>query len=51
LKGKHAFNSKEQILAGFKGKIDKSYPVIFKFILENMFKIDPKERWGYNDLE
>ena len=51
LTGKHAFDNREKILGGFKGKIDKKYPVIFNFILENMFKQDPKERWGYNDLE
>jgi hypothetical protein len=32
------------------GKIDKKYSPLLKFILENMFKQDPKERWGYNDL-
>ena len=50
LTGKHAFKSQEKILKGFKGKIDKSYPVVFNYILENMLKLDPKERWSYNDL-
>ena len=50
LTGKHAFKSQEKILKGFKGKIDKSYPAEFNFILENMLKLDPKERWSYKDL-
>lgn len=38
------------ILAGFKGKIDKSYPQLITIILNNMLKQDPKERWSYDEL-
>jgi hypothetical protein len=47
---KLVFKNKNDILTGFKGNIDKSYPQLMTVKLNNMFKQDPKERYSCDEL-
>ena len=45
-----AASVKAKILAGYKGKIDDSYPEILKEIIAKLVQPDPNERADYHEI-